>query len=254
MAAADPADTDYVTGIPGSDGWPAVKRMMRRVAIAARARQVAEESPLKEADLAAVAAEAASAGIKAPKANESRPYRRPTGLVAIQAQEDLHQRWLRTFPNGRRVVVTPGAGFLCGLYAVMISMRGQYPGLPQPTAKDLQYLDPADPAQKALQNVIKIVTQAKVGGGEDNFAIDHLTALVGAWAGRNGLAITLCVEINGNDGNPRPIYFNLGSNLPIDATIQLWVHHNNFNHYSGIVGTRPNGADAEDVSRVNLKL
>lgn len=227
------------------NGWEGMKSMLRRVSIAAQMRHTVETTlRLDPLDPMVLMQETMM---------PSRPWSRPQGAAAAAGQATLQAAWTARFPRGRQVVATPGTGSLCAMFAVLISMRAQFPDVrPQPTLETLRDLDGSDPQQAQIARELDRLPH---GGGASNFSIDHAAAIFTAWGRRNGLVCVLCVEIRSTDGNPQAIFFQ-GSTADnaSPATLYLWIHHNNNGHYSGMVALDAQGRPVQDLERLLRRL
>ncbi|KAK7914404.1 hypothetical protein PG985_012107 [Apiospora marii] len=97
------------------------------------------------------------------------------------------------FPNGYRVVPTPGSSNHCGVYAMVISMRRQYPtmrGVREVTYEKLLALG-TDPRVQA--RLADIGGNFATGGFDAsmNFSIDILTAMLEGWGTKVGIRLHL---------------------------------------------------------------
>lgn len=127
------------------------------------------------------------------------------------------------FPLGWATIPTPGTGLLCGFYAIIASMKAQFPGLPVPTVAELQdYFE--SPTDERIQG-------AKIDVGMDNFnnfTFDQLGGVLWNWAVDRGIVLQLGVLFDkGRDDpfiSPLPNY----PGMPEEHFAQnlLWIHNN----------------------------
>ena len=151
---------------------------------------------------------------------------------------DAQSAFDAAFPNGRyEVIPTQSTGLECGFYAIINSMRAQYPELPQPTLQDL----------REVFHSPEFTEHAAAFGldNTNNFTADQVGAVTHFWADTyHDLNIQLgyLSEGRGPDLVPTP-----GSDQ--NERIVLWIHNDNaqdgaeqeglnaegvMNHYSGL--------------------
>lgn len=153
---------------------------------------------------------------------------RPTGrgFAALQAQAEFDQ----TFPHGYNLVDTPSFGLLCGLFALVSSIRHQFP----------QYIAPR------ILELHHIATQL---GLVNNFSHDELALILLQWSSALG-------------SGQRP-FFHVGlelqgiarwvSRVNEPAAQTVWIHNDNghdltggesLGHYSGLTARLADDAHA----------
>ncbi|RYP35633.1 hypothetical protein DL767_003745 [Monosporascus sp. MG133] len=222
-------EPDVQAAIPGLDGWPYLKSMFLRLALAAHARKVREGefSVLPPSPGDPTKREPAGGG--GGDGENYVAYRRPApGTRGAEKEEAYKGLFDATFPEGARIISTPGLGFYCAIFAMVESFMAQFAHLsPQPTAEALIQTSRAHPRLAAVG-----LQLGNLGGhgGERNFLMDHAAAILEAWAEGEGLTVTLGIEFSSPDSGTRPVYWV----SDFDCPFVLWIHHNNFNHYSGL--------------------
>ncbi|RYP45694.1 hypothetical protein DL768_007993 [Monosporascus sp. mg162] len=220
-------EPDVQAAIPGLDGWPYLKSMFLRLALAAKARKVREG----EFSILPPSPEDPTKTKKEPAGGDEEyvAYRRPApGTRGAEKEEAYQKLFDATFPEGARTISTPGLGLYCAVFAMVESFMAQFFYLsPQPTAEALIRTSRTHPRLAAIG-----LQLGNLGGhgGERNFLMDHAAAILEAWAEGEGLTITLGIEFSSPDSGTRPVYWV--SNF--DCPYVLWIHHNNINHYSGL--------------------
>ncbi|RYP72686.1 hypothetical protein DL771_004022 [Monosporascus sp. 5C6A] len=221
-------EPDVQAAIPGLDGWPYLKSMFLRLALAANARKVHEgvfkvlpsspEDPTKEKK-------------RKPAGGDEKfvAYRRPrAGSHGAEKEEEYRNLFNKRFPEGARTISTPGLGLYCAIFAMVESFTAQFGHLsPQPTAEALIEMNRTD---QQLQALGLQLNNLGGDGGERNFLMDHAAAILEAWGRDVGHPVTLGIEFSSPDFDTRPVYWI--SDLQHDLI--LWIHHNNINHYSGL--------------------
>ncbi|RYP71543.1 hypothetical protein DL770_008109 [Monosporascus sp. CRB-9-2] len=219
-------EPDVQAAIPGLDGWPYLKSMFLRLALAANARKV------REGEFSVLPPSPGDPAKNKPAGGDGEryvAYRRPApGTKGAEKEEEYRKLFGATFPEGARTISTPGLGLYCAIFAMVESFMAQFGYLsPQPTAEALIQTSRTHPRLKAVG-----LQLGNLGGhgGERNFLMDHAAAILEAWAEGEGFTVTLGIEFSSPDFGTRPVYWVSDSQCPY----VVWIHHNNFNHYSGL--------------------
>ncbi|RYP46084.1 hypothetical protein DL769_011414 [Monosporascus sp. CRB-8-3] len=234
-------EPDVQAAIPGLDGWPYLKSMFLRLALAANARKVHEGEFVILPPTPEDRKRKKKGGKKGERKEDEKAaggggegyvaYRRPTpGSPGAKREEDYKRKFDATFPEGARTISTPGLGFLCAIFAVVESFTAQFPQVsPRPTAEALIRTSRTDPRLGAVGQQLGNLGGAH-GGGERNFLMDHVAAIFETWAEGEGLTFVLGIQFSSPDFDARPVYWISDLVCPY----VLWIHHNNLNHYSGL--------------------
>lgn len=119
---------------------------------------------------------------KSPQSRLSTPVD-TAGLTPIAAKlyEELADDFDAKFPRGFKILRTSGTRLLCALYAIMDSMKAQYPREEQPTLEDLNrsFKNPVD------EDIIAAKEHADMGNHND-LSLDQATSTLYDWGMRRG--------------------------------------------------------------------
>ncbi len=139
------------------------------------------------------------------------------------------------FPNSPRIIPTPGDG-LCGLHAIRSSLRAQAPHLPVPSVEELlAVLDRDDEDNRRIAEAIDgsrhrgaVREPDAYDSNRTWFLQDHLAAIFYLWGRGRGLDVALGIWTQN-----RGYRVHDSDSTRLDTPI-IWIHHNGFNHYSGL--------------------
>jgi hypothetical protein len=126
------------------------------------------------------------------------------------------------FPNGRKVVHTSAKGFLCGLDAISLSLRHQFPLLPTPSVDEL----------KAIANRLPQVRSSS------NYSEIELLAVLQQWANDNNHGDFALGYVEGS----QPLL--VGHHL--DDALILWIHNDDF-QASNVISKIDKRSSAKEV-------
>jgi len=174
----------------------------------------------------------------------------PTPMTQGKPRMSGHALYTQAFPNGHRIIPTPGTGNQCGLYALIRSMAAQHPGITQPTMEAFNQILQSDEMAEII-NIIKSTGDAD--STTENFLADHLAAIVQEWGRSYALDIVLAVWREPE----APLILDSGNVTP--ASIVVWIHNDNaadpeagiLGHYSGM---EPKTAAAAAAAAANISL
>ncbi|KAI0126648.1 hypothetical protein BJ170DRAFT_724156 [Xylariales sp. AK1849] len=119
----------------------------------------------------------------------------------------------KAFPKGFNTIPTQSTGFLCGFYAIIESMKRQFPNMPQhPEIDELQSLfkNPTDEQVAAVQQAVGL-------SNTSNFTADQLAAVLYQWGKKQGLVLQLGFVFD----NSRPILMSIREEVPDHI---VWIH------------------------------
>ena len=106
--------------------------------------------------------------------------------AALAKIEAAKEEFNRSFPHGYTIINTSAAGLLCGFFAVINSMRAQYPSLPCPTR--LQLKDLFDAQAEEYATIFGM-------DNSNNFSIDQVAAILYTWGTAHDLNLRVGYQV-----------------------------------------------------------
>lgn len=179
-----------------------------------------------------------------PSGNQEPPeYEPPSHDLKVPKPEPKERPdkeiFAETFPHGFEVVPTDSDGALCGLYAVIETVKATLTKFPAPTIDELQAALHSEECQATLE--IFAMMGEKVD--EKNFSPDQIELILkhSSWRSQHNLDIRVgLIERQSSKGKPtyKDPYLvpHLEERSP--STVHIWIHHNGKNdltaHWSGL--------------------
>ena len=105
----------------------------------------------------------------------------PSAAAKAQLAASEASFWT-SFPHGWRTIPTSMDGLLCGFFAVINSMRAQYPSLPCPTLEELQGI-----FEEQAREFAEVFDMCNTY----DFSIDQVAAVVYRWGQERGLNLRI---------------------------------------------------------------
>ncbi|KAF8854433.1 hypothetical protein BDZ45DRAFT_759279 [Acephala macrosclerotiorum] len=155
-------------------------------------------------------------------------YTNPIILDEITAVEMAQHQFEADFPNGFTLIETDGTALLCGLHALRLSITNQFltvQSLPTPTLEELFKIATTGDIAERLRAAGQPVD-------ENNFAVDHVAAVLQAFGRRYGYPLQLGICLP-----DQPPFIQIHED---ESARTLWIYNNNaqsimlLGHYSGM--------------------
>jgi len=153
------------------------------------------------------------------------PCNRLSSLKMSANMNNPYYLFMSSFPNGWNELAVSGRGLLCGLRAVIRSLKAQHPGMPKPTEENLY--DTYMCLDRPTTGRINV----------NNFYADQLGATLYFWGVQHDLNLRLgyiladgrcnLIGTPADEGNPTTIWITTTSSTGV-------TEDNSMDHYSGI--------------------
>ena len=149
-------------------------------------------------------------------------------MVTIESTSETTAatRFKQDFPDGYEVVPTSGIGFLCGINAIVNTIRYGHPDLRPPTANELLHLYRSEDFQMGTNEFL--ITEATneedaeiyMDVNENHFRVDQLARLVIVWGQEQNPAIDLSLGTTeeGKQGSEMILPWELTNTI-------VWIHN-----------------------------
>ena len=146
--------------------------------------------------------------------------------AALSHLHDAVIEFVRCFPNHWQIIETSAEGLFCGWYAVILSLRAQYPALPSPTVEELKAVFERQSAEFALVFDME---------NTNNFSVDQVGAVLYSWGRERGLNLRLGYLEHGAS----PLLVSHPNDD--EDVLVVWIHNDGrwnggMGHFSGMSG------------------